>query len=192
MIVFNSFKHHLPSALQRLQKWAEKNQKKLLSKELVKLAKGSIDIYYGSLSPAQIQEEILEYMQQLQISSSKKYLRYLQTFGRIRRKGHYLLHTLSDSSTFVLRYVENPKQFVHIHPARYSNLTFRLKSNTLKTCLLAYFLSQIHRQSTISEEAVHLARKQLSLSPLPHPLPQAIQKTIHQIQLLVPGKQHEN
>jgi hypothetical protein len=56
----------------------------------------------------------------------------------------YRLTTLPDKSIWTLRYGKDEKYYVHIHPARYSPQTIRVRSLTLKTAIAVLLFTEIN------------------------------------------------
>lgn len=94
---------------------------------------GSVtDVYYGSLYPECIANEVIEMLLEQNVDSLCSFATWLKAFGL-----DFRLIELSDSSNWVLRMGRFPQRYVHIHPARKSNFSIRIKSTALKS-LLAY------------------------------------------------------
>ena len=74
---------------------------------------------------------------------------------------------LSDGSQWTLKYHDNNQRFVHIFPARGSQHTFRVKSNTLKSALLYYILIG---KDFITGDDLNRVRPLLGLSPIKDPV----------------------
>lgn len=70
---------------------------------------------------------------------------------------------LSDGSHWVLKYYDSEQRFVHFFPARFSQYSFRIKANTLKSAILyQIFIGKDY----VSEEDLNTARAIASLSPV--------------------------
>ncbi|MCP4137166.1 MAG: hypothetical protein GY754_39725 [bacterium] len=166
-ILFHAFKHHLAVILQQTAEYAMHGSVGMpeLLKELKSII-GLVDIYYGDLSANAIEQEVLEFIKSNNLADIQVYRDYLEKFGECKRQGDYMCVTLSDTSLMVLRLADNPYQFVHIHPARHSPHTFRIKSNTLKTVIVTHFLSICSKQSPYTIEILNNAREYLELPPI--------------------------
>ena len=75
--------------------------------------------------------------------------------------------SLSDGSQWTLKYHDNRLRFVHIFPARESQHTFRVKSNTLKSALLYCILVG---KDFITGDDLNRVRPMLGLSPIKDPI----------------------
>lgn len=173
-IVFNCEKHHLRTISEKILAYRNTGVESLnqllesltLNSDNTRTYNGVVDVYYGPLTADDIQNEVWEYMQKNRIVDLEAYRQYIQSQGQIKRRGHYINHTLSDTSIFTLRLIDDPKSFMHIHPGRYSPNTFRVKANTLKTAIVTAFLALIQKQSPYNLDLVNDARHKLELSPV--------------------------
>ena len=165
-VFFNAGKHHFPEMAQRIIRYAqsEEDQEEFLIKRIKDLD-GVTDIYIGKLSPQDIQDEVFEFVRSQNITDIGSYRHYLETQGNIKRFGYYYQYTLSDTSIYTLRLIED-ESYVHIHPARYSPNTFRIRGNTLKTIIVTTFLSVRDNKSFMDLDVINLARHKLGMSPL--------------------------
>ncbi|GAB3826437.1 hypothetical protein GCM10028895_37440 [Pontibacter rugosus] len=102
----------------------------LLRDALRTIGSSQLDLYLGSLTPEQIAEETILYLQERQLLQPKAYLSYLGTSG-------YQLLPLSDGSNWTLRWGLAEGRYVHLHPGRYALHTLRVKANHLKTAIAA-------------------------------------------------------
>lgn len=180
-ILFNPFKHHLRSISEQIRHHVKQA---LDAQSLLKEAsrsKGVVDVYEGDLTAREIENEVLQFLQQNQLLDFANYKLYLETHGQIKRKGHYSNFTLSDSSIMTLRISEDTARFVHIHPARYSPHTFRIKANTLKTVIIAYFMALSQTTSPYDIQLLNQAREKLELSPIPD-IPAAISRLLNKFE----------
>lgn len=125
---FNTLKHHLGSlhafiAEQKADHLSEAAQ------TLKTLGGSQMDLYTGELSVAQIFSETAAQLRAQQLLEPAAFKTFLGESG-------FRSIVLSDTSVWVLRFGEDDQQFVHLHPARYSPHTIRVKASTLKTAVL--------------------------------------------------------
>lgn len=167
-IYFYSFKHHFPTTCRIITESVSQGESAL--KKLVdelNLIHGVTDIYNGPLSVQEIQSQIFDFLMRHELSDIKAYQSYLKQHGKIKRQGFYYHLTLSDTSIYLLRVSKFPDQFVHVHPARFSPFTFRVRANTFKTSILSYALAANQNESPFDLKIINEARDQLRLSPIP-------------------------
>lgn len=164
-IFFNAGKHHFYEMAEKLIQHVENDTKEDDLVSIVKGLDGVTDIYVGTLSGKEIEQEILQSLKENGVTDSASYREFLEREGEIKKMGYYVQHTLSDESIFTLRFIEDEK-YIHAHPARYSPNTFRIRGNTLKTIIVSVFISIRDGKCIMDLGAVNSARKKLDLSPL--------------------------
>lgn len=151
MILFNQLKHHLPSILDFIASHSVESEV-----NLSKLGDSLMDLYTGSLSVDLIFKEALAFLREEGITSEEDYRAFLE-----RHQG-YATFQLSDTSKWVFLWGNEPERYVHIHPARYSPYTIRVKSATLKTAVML----KIRKVKQLDTDAINTARKSMGLSPI--------------------------
>lgn len=162
-LIFNPLKHYLPY----IRDFVDFNSKTASVKgydpsELIKVLKhigtSVMDVYTGSMDLRQIFSEICVFLESRKLMSK-------ETFASWAGTGYssYRITTLSDNSTWTLKYHDNEKRYVHIFPARSSPLTFRIKANTLKSAILYLILIG---KDYVTEDDLNRARAMTGLSPV--------------------------
>lgn len=175
-VFFQAIKHHMSymiDTIKTLSKRGEEGEKEFLRELLVLGERGTADVYEGERRVEEISGDVEHFLRQEGLLDQASYLKYLESEGAEKRMGLYTVHTLSDESQFVFRYIDDGAKYVHIHPARYSPRTFRIKVNTLKSALFSCFLS-LAKDAPLGYEVVEEARAKLCLSPMPE-VPSALQ-----------------
>ncbi|PSL24468.1 hypothetical protein CLV42_11555 [Chitinophaga ginsengisoli] len=124
-ILFNALKHHRGYIHREL----ESITLDTLPERLKVLGNSQMDIYYGILDIPLLFEEVADRILDLGIYESGAYLTWL------KNNGGYVEITLSDTSRWVLLPGTEPGRYVHLHPARYSPQSMRVKATVLKTAL---------------------------------------------------------
>ncbi len=169
--LFNILKHHLKSIQTLII-----HQRINLTDDLAIIGNSVTDIYTGNLSVETIFSEIYDSLQLNEINNKNKYENWL------KHNNNYQIVSLSDGSKWILRLSkDNEKQYIHIHPGRYSAHTLRIKSETLKTAVAFVYLNYIYHisgKSTIESlnysnekivyniHNINQIRKHLQLSPI--------------------------
>jgi len=164
-ILFNALKHHMPTIKQFVS-----NPPPQWKNELVVIGHSLIDLYVGQMTVRQIVEETLHILHRIDIASLSQYEAWL------RSAGGYRIIQLTDTSQWTLRRSNaNNRQYIHIHPARNSPFTLRIKSETLKTAIAYHCLKfyQAHYNfPTIWGEKkdyttiLNRVRREIDLSPI--------------------------
>ena len=132
-----------------------------IKNDLLSIGENLMDVYCGPMSIHPICNEIIEYLTLHGISNRNKYLNFLGD-------EEYIIVRCSDSTRWVIRLSENPERYVHIHPAKKSPNTFRIKGTTLKTVMASLILIHDSDGSKSPDLAfVNKIRKEmLNLSPV--------------------------
>ena len=161
-INFNCWKHHSGFIIEQTDTIKSESEIEELKMRLLKIGESQMDLYYGKLSPSKISKHVIDSLKNKKLLSAEQYNTWLNNEG----KGYKLLE-LPDKSLWTLRFTESPDRYVHIHPGRYSPLTIRVKSTTLKTAILVFCFKQMNGVSRIGiEEVNYLRKKYLNESPL--------------------------
>ena len=160
-VLFNPLKHHLGYIKDYIYSYSEyengKKQKDII-RELKHLGTSVMDIYTGSLSVDMICQEVKDSLAEKGILEKENFAVWAGT-----NINNYRIISLSDSSQWILKCHTNKVRFVHIFPARNSQLTFRIKANTLKSAILF----NIHSgKDFISTDEINMIRTLLNLSPI--------------------------
>lgn len=151
MILFNKLKHHLPSILDFIASHSVDSEV-----NLSKLGDSLMDLYTGSLSLDAIFKESLIFLIGEGITSEENYRTFLE-----RHQG-YAMFSLSDTSKWVFLWGNEPGRYVHIHPARHSPYTIRIKSATLKTAVML----KIRNVEHLNTDSINIVRKSIGFSPI--------------------------
>lgn len=159
-ITFNPYKHHFRFLLEETEKWKAKNWT-MVEKDLRSIGNNLIDFYVGDLSIIQICKESLDYFKRENITRKNEFSNWLNASAYKRIK-------LSDNSEWLVKEGINPNRYIHIHPAKYSQHTIRVRATTLKT-VIALNVQSVPFQKEINTNlfAVNNIRMiMLGLSPI--------------------------
>ena len=126
-IAFNPYKHHFHFLLNEIDEWKTMDWD-FGHKQIIGIGNNLIDFYLGYLMIEQITRETLTILESMQIRSEKQYNAWLG-YSKWRKI------SLSDQSEWILKEGGLSERYIHIHPAKYSIHTIRVKVNTLKTVL---------------------------------------------------------
>jgi hypothetical protein len=165
-LMFNPLKHHI-EALQGLIAQAlgrEESAMDELAKVLQPLGGGLMDFYHGGMSIGGLCTRLLAHLDEQGASDHEAYRAW------IAHSGTYRTLTLDeDQSIWVFFPSDDEERFAHLHPARYSPHTTRIRANTLKTVTMA-IIHAAHLGAQPRDLAIINAvrTRWLELSPLPH------------------------
>ena len=159
-ITFNPQKHHFAFLKKQLQQWREMDWQEI-QPEFLSMGSNLLDFYYGKLSVEKICRECLAFLQKNQLTEKDIFFNWLGDL-------EYRKMELSDHSLWVVRKGVDPLRFVHIHPAKLSPHTLRVRATTLKT-VLALQIQNISIQKEMKKNLVvvnETRTKYLQLSPV--------------------------
>lgn len=160
-VLFHLLKHHL----QWLRSFTEESARQgpdvmsTVATKLLTVGNSQMDVYTGVLSPTMIAQEIMQQLASWQIVDSSTYAAWLKS------SGGYRVVLLQDQSKWVLRWGDIAAYYVHIHPARYSPDSVRVKASTLKTAVLVSIWNRLYPQVANELSEINLLRKKWLLLP---------------------------
>lgn len=135
-VLFHPLKHHL-GYIKAFVAQSLTTPETELKAALQTIGSSQLDLYMGPLSPLEIAQEVLQYLEDRHLQHPVLYQEHLLATGTA-----YRLITLSDKTDWVLRWGVVEARHVHLHPARYSKHTLRVKANVLKTALAAAIVAK--------------------------------------------------
>jgi len=154
-ILFNALKHHRGFIRSQI----EETEPKGLSALLKVLGNSQMDIYHGVLTLPAIFEEVIAALQQTPAHDEAGYLQWLHA------NNGYVEITLSDTSRWILLAGNEPGRYIHLHPARYSPHSLRVKATILKTAIACMVILPASQQPDLAT-LNHIRRNFLDLSPV--------------------------
>ena len=159
-VTFNPLKHHFGYIMQKIAEW-QKQDWQITEKELLFMGNNLLDLYYGDLCVNDIIKECYQQFQKENIDNSHKLAIWL--FPKEYRK-----IVLSDSSIWIIKPGTDNDRFIHIHPAKDSPFSIRVRGTTLKTVVaLKTETVNSERDFQLNIQAVNRIRtKHLDLSPV--------------------------
>lgn len=162
--LFNPVKHHLGFIKEFINLKIDKPGLKIqeLTRDLKHIGTSVMDIYTGSLSIRKIVIEAQEILSKKNILEFEAYSDWIGT-----KINCFRIIPLSDGSQWTLKFHDNPERYVHIFPARNSQHTFRVKSNTLKSALI---YNIIIGKDLVTGRDLNNVRPLLGLSPVKDPI----------------------
>lgn len=144
--LFNTWKHHTGFLKEFIHDNRSQNHFEI-KVPLLKMGKSVIDLYFGDLSIDEIIIDVKRHLQGIDCFSKARY----QSFIKLS-KGEFLNIIIRDGSTWTLLIGNDPDRFIHLHPARGSDFTVRVRATALKTAVvLSLFYSDKIEQTDIVE-----------------------------------------
>lgn len=157
-ILFNGLKHHRQIIRDFVRDYPPE-QLPDLEQALLPIGNSQMDLYTGTLSETAIGEEVIGQLIAMRILNREEYIAYLQPH-------FYQSVVLSDASHWILRLGERDNQHVHIHPARYSPHTLRVKATTLKTAIAVRIWQKANAEAVAIATLNQIRKTALALSPI--------------------------
>lgn len=154
-VLFNPFKHHRNYILDILKVASPGMIISLLSP----IYNNYIDIYTGNMTPEAICSAVISFLKSNGVLEANDFKYWVSV-----NKGYRQIK-LQDWSEWVVRKSNDSLRYIHLHPARMGQFTFRFKGSTLKTVYLLK-ASFGGRQENFPLETVNCIRNQIGLSPV--------------------------
>jgi hypothetical protein len=133
-----------------------------LAKELVVVGSKLMDLYHGPFSPREIANRVLAKLRKTGHDTADLFRTWVKFAG-----GYQTIEFPEDGSRWVLRMADEADRYVHVHPARYSPFTIRVRANVLTTAVLALAFTAFRGGDPLSRSAVNAVRRDyLGLAPL--------------------------
>lgn len=158
-ITFNPHKHHLEFLKQQIENWKNLPWSEI-EIELLIIGTNLIDLYCGKLSIEEICRQCLHFAEKEGLSSAEKLKNWLgqKEFCKIN---------LSDNSEWIIKQGLDSARFLHIHPAKYSSFTIRVRGTTLKTVVALKIITDNKKQTPLLLQLVNQVRiEKLGFSPI--------------------------
>ena len=128
--IYNPLKHHLGCIRQFITDATDHKQE---DKELEEILSGigapMTDIYSGTLSVQELLYTVSTRLLEERAFNLSSYREWLNNAKRYR----FLL--LPDDSKWIFMEGRDTDRYIHFHPAKYSELTFRVRGSTLRTVI---------------------------------------------------------
>jgi hypothetical protein len=120
-----------------------------------------MDLYHGPFSPREIGEKVLADLKRGRRDTPEAFRAWVEAAG-----GYRVTEFPEDTSRWVLRHAQED-QFVHVHPARYSPFTVRVRANVLTTAVMALAYAGVHGGDPLDRKVVNAVRRDhLGLAPV--------------------------
>jgi hypothetical protein len=163
-VLFNTWKHHAGALRRRLADVRAAGAAALgvLPEQLLVMGTELMDLYTGSLTPAEIGARVLEALRAEDRLTWAKYQPWIEQNG-----GYRMLTFPEDQSQWVLRAGAEDDRYVHLHPGRWTPETRRVRANVLKTALMVLASTAVHGGDPRDVAIINRVRQQyLGLAPI--------------------------
>jgi hypothetical protein len=162
-VLFNTFKHHAGAVRGRIRSVVAAGPAALeeFAASVAVLGAKLMDFYTGSLTPLEISAHILDGLHRDNRLALEDYRAWLA------EREDYAVVALDDDSRWVLRLADEQGRYVHLHPARWSPNTLRVRANVLKTAFLVLAHVRLFGGDPMDRAVINaVRRKHLGLSPI--------------------------
>jgi hypothetical protein len=122
-----------------------------------------MDLYHGPFSPREIADKVVDELMAAKRETPSGFREWVTAAG-----GYQVIEFPEDTSRWVLRAGDDDR-FVHVHPARYSPFTVRVRAAVLTTAIMALAHTGISGGDPLSRSVVNAVRRDyLRLPPVGH------------------------
>jgi hypothetical protein len=163
-VLLNTWKHHAGVLRHHIAEAVRQGEPALepLRDQLVVIGTELMDLYTGSLTPADIGAKVLDALRAADKRAPDAYRAWVEEAG-----GYRVLTFSEDTSRWVLRRGDEDGRYVHVHPARWAPHTRRVRANVLKTAVLVLAHAGIHGGEPMNVKLVNAVRRRyLDLAPV--------------------------
>lgn len=159
-IQYNPYKHHFRFLLTELAVWQNSNWS-VTENAMLTIGNNLFDFYLGYLTPGQVCTASLNFFKTNNISTETDFYNWLD-------QSEWKKITLHDESEWLIKRGNQAERYIHIHPAKFSQHTIRVRAATLKTVLaLCVHKIPIQKDMEINLQSVNQQRISfLKLSPI--------------------------
>jgi hypothetical protein len=164
-VLFNAWKHHAGHLRRRVAGAVADGPAGIetLAANLVVVGTELMDLYTGTLRPAEIADRLLAQLRAEGRGEPEAFRAWVAEAG-----GYRLLTLADDQSGWLLRAGDPDGRFVHVHPGRRVPHTIRVRANVLKTAVIALAYAGVHGGDPRRVATVNAARQRLGLPPVPN------------------------
>lgn len=151
-VLFNAWKHHRAFIRETTRKYAGmRDGEPLLLEGLRMIGNSVIDLYLGEMTTLEVEANAVTALRACGLFSPESYKNHAEM------NNGYFLFDFQDGSRWTFRIGLQEEQYIHIHPARRSPLTARVKAQSLKTAIATLFLG-FQEGEDVSLEMANQAR----------------------------------
>ena len=139
--LINPLKHHagyISGFIKEIIACRECGNEKLKN-GLILIGKSQTDLYTGKETLPEITRQIGGFLENDGLTAENRYMTWLEA-----EKPGYRRMTLRDGSEWILLPGKTPGRWIHIHPARYSRYSLRVRAETLKTAIAVIYHCRKH------------------------------------------------
>ena len=177
-VLLNGWKHHQHFLIDQIQKWTKKPEQlfPLFVAKLKMLGESQYDLYSCKLTPEEITRDITGTLAGFNVYEPEAYRLWIERSNQL-----FWQVNISDGSEWTLRQGEDEDYYIHIHPARHSLYTTRLKGNPMRTALSALVFAAMRKEKPGMMIMNKVRTEYLGLSALTKPMSKEIFTLLNQM-----------
>lgn len=163
-VLFNLHKHHAGFLRERILQAVEIGDQGLgdLANELVVVGAKLMDLYHGPFAPQEIGQNVIATLKKNGRVDPQAFRAWVDAGG-----GYQVIEFPEDTSKWVLRFGDESDRFIHVHPARFSPFTIRVRATVLTTAVLSLAHAKLNGGDPLSRSVVNVVRRDhLGLAPI--------------------------
>jgi len=155
-VLLNVWKHHGRAVRSRIDAVADRGAYALpvLAEQLVVVGNRLMDFYVGPLWPGEIARAVTAKLDAMGVLEPSAFQPWVESAG-----GYQMLELDADGSMWALRHGHAGERYVHVHPARWAPLTYRVRANVVKTAIMAMAHAGVHGGDPSDVVVVNDARR---------------------------------
>jgi hypothetical protein len=165
-VMFNTFKHHAGSLRARLGALGPGDMKGFADAVRAAGVLGTrlMDLYTGDQTPRELSDWVRG-----ELAASGRIDPEVYRAWIVGGEDYAVLTHPEDGSRWVLRTGDDAERFVHLHPARWSPSSMRVKATVLKTAFAVLAFTRTHGGDPLDRGVINDVRStHLALPPLGH------------------------
>ncbi len=158
-VLFNGWKHHLGYVCKVTVEFSAYTDipAKNIFKELKAIGNSQFDLYTGKYCEAEIREKIIEHLNKNNISNKSNYFNWIESENK-----RFKTVAIGDGSIWTMLRGNIKSYYIHIHPARYSPHTMRVKANPWKSAIASLIYTQMDKKKACDPEIINKSRQLLA------------------------------
>ena len=162
-VLLNTWKHHAGWIRWRISQAVASGNDGVgaLVPQIAVIGHRLMDLYTGTLTPAQIGEHVLQFLR------DADRLEFEPLAAWLTAQDQFTLIELPDRSKWTIRLGPPEGRYLHLHPGRWVPHTIRVQANTLKSAVMAHAHAKLTGRAASDLAVVNEARhKYLGLLPV--------------------------
>ena len=156
--VFNCWKHHKLFIQNKIERIDLKHAGATveLKQALIKIGRSQMDLYTGMQLPKDITFHLMSMLIPEGIINEKDYREWIRSSGK-----NYRIVEIAEGSKWTMLNINEQGRYIHIHPAKYSSFSVRVRSLELKTAIAVLVWTNTYSGSAFDIQVINKVRKEL-------------------------------